>query len=98
METPTSRPDTSGRDLVRSLHAEVLLTRPSRADSPIRDVKIRKRCLTKRLRYNPHPDPDDTSPVLPSRSTTGQIECRHEIASGQFHTASLNAGEPVEPS
>lgn len=60
----------------------------------------RLRDLTKRPHHNPHPDPDKGSHRYFASAAFEidhrQIECSHEIASGRVHTASLNAGEPVD--
>jgi hypothetical protein len=58
------------------------------------------RDLAERLYHNPHPDPDKGSRGYFASATFeidhGQIERSHEIVSARVHTASLNAGEPVD--
>jgi Ferritin-like len=61
---------------------------------------LRLRDLAERLYHNPHPDPDKGSRGYFASATFeidhGQIKRGHEIVSGRVHTASLNAGEPVD--
>ena len=61
---------------------------------------LRLRDLAERLYHNPHPDPDKGSRGYFASATFeidhGQIECGHEVVSARVHTASLNAGEPVD--
>jgi hypothetical protein len=61
---------------------------------------LRLRDLAERLYHNPHPDPDKGSRGYFASATFeidhNQIERGHEIVSVRVHTASLNAGEPVD--
>ena len=61
---------------------------------------LRLRDLAERLYHNPHPDPDKGSRGYFASATFeidhNQIERGHEIVSARVHTASLNAGEPVD--
>lgn len=61
---------------------------------------LRLRDLAERLYHNPHPDPDKGSRGYFASATFeidhGQIERGHKIVSARIHTASLNAGKPVD--
>ena len=61
---------------------------------------LRLRDLAERLYHNPHPDPGKGSRGYFASATFeidhSQIECGHEVVSARVHTASLNAGEPVD--